>query len=154
MVSPPIPGPSPALSTTLREHGAGSKAKTAIIGIGSPFDDDMAGWDAVDVLADEAWVKTRLQAGTLVLQKLDRPGMCLLEHLHGYEHVILIDAVVSPRHSPGMILKLAPEELAQLEAPLSSHGFGVAEALAMAETLGVLPKRLEIWGVVVAEPEL
>lgn len=125
-------------------------AKTAIIGIGSPFEDDIAGWSAVDVLAEESWVKTRLEAGTLVLHKLDRPGMELLEYMCGHEHVILIDGVVSVKHSPGMILKLKPEELEQMQAPVSSHGIGVAEALAMGKVLGTLPPRLEVWGVVIA----
>lgn len=126
--------------------------KMAIIGIGSPFGVDRAGWDVVDGLADEPWVKTRLQAGTLDLLTLDRPGMGLLEHLRGYGRVILVDAVIAPQHAPGTILTLQREALALLETPASTHGFGVAEALAMGETLGVLPETLEIWGVVVAEP--
>ena len=124
--------------------------RMAIIGIGSPFGSDRAGWDVVDGLADEAWVKARLQAGTLDLLTLDRPGMGLLEHLRGYKQVILVDAVIAPQHAPGTILTLQHEALAMLETPASTHGFGVAEALAMAETLGVLPEKLEIWGVVVA----
>lgn len=126
--------------------------KTTIIGIGSPFGDDQAGWLALDALGEEAWVKVRLATGKLTLQKLDRPGLCLLEYLRGYDYVILIDAVISPKHSPGIILKLKPDELARLEALTSSHGFGVAEALAMGAALGALPKRLEVWGVVVAQP--
>ncbi|MDQ5766941.1 hypothetical protein [Thiothrix subterranea] len=42
--------------------------------------------------------------------------------------------------------------MARLEFPTSTHGFGVAEALAMGAVLGTLPKRLEVWGVVVAQP--
>ncbi|WML92067.1 hydrogenase maturation protease [Thiothrix lacustris] len=124
---------------------------TAIIGIGSPFGEDQAGWDAVDALAGEAWVQARLAAGTLVLEKLDRPGMALLDHLRGHAHVILIDAVLSAEHCPGTWLALPREELALLAFPASSHGIGVAEALAMGETLGMLPEKLEIWGIVVPE---
>ncbi len=123
--------------------------KTAIIGIGSPFGDDCVGWDTVDQLAEEEWVRTRREAGTLVIKKLDRPGMSLLEDMRGHDHVILVDAVVSNKHSPGMILKLQPEELVPLEVPFSSHGLGVAETLAMGKTLGILPRRLEIWGIVI-----
>ena len=124
---------------------------TAIIGIGSPFGEDQAGWDAVDALAQQAWVQAAIEHGTLVLHKLDRPGMGLLEHLQVYAHVILVDAVIAPHYAPGMIIPLQREELALWEAPASSHGFGVAEALAMGDALGMLPERLEIWGVVVAE---
>lgn len=127
------------------------KAKSAIIGIGSPFGEDQAAWHAVDTLAEEQWVQDKLQAGKLTLMKLDRPGMCLLDYLRGFDHVILVDAVISPKHSPGMILTLKREDLTNLETPASSHSFGVAEALAMGETLGILPTRLEIWGVVIAE---
>jgi hydrogenase maturation protease len=124
---------------------------TAIIGIGSPFGEDQAGWDAVDALAEEAWVQARLAAGTLVLEKLDRPGMTLLDHLRGHAHVILIDAVLSAEHRPGTWLALQREELALLASPASSHGIGVAEALAMGEALGLLPETLEIRGVVVTD---
>ncbi|SEA20972.1 hydrogenase maturation protease [Thiothrix caldifontis] len=123
--------------------------KTAIIGIGSPFGDDQAGWLALDALQQETWVKAQEAAGILTLQKLDRPGMSLLEHWHGYDHVMLIDAVISTQHAPGMLFKLQPEELALLEFPTSSHGFGIAEVLALGETLGLLPKQLDIWGVAV-----
>lgn len=133
-------------------RGNKQRAKTAIIGIGSPFGEDIAGWEAVDMLAEADWVQEKLQAGHMTLLKLDRPGMCLLDYLRGYDHVILIDAIISRKHSPGMILKLKREELAALETPSSTHSFGVAEALAMGETLGELPERLEIWGVVIAEP--
>jgi hydrogenase maturation protease len=123
--------------------------KTAIIGIGSPFGDDQAGWLAIDNLQEEPWVKAQVAAGILTLQKRDRPGMSLLEHLHSYDHVILIDAVISARHAPGMLFKLQSEELVLLEFPTSSHGFGIAEVLALGETLGLLPKQLDIWGVAV-----
>jgi hydrogenase maturation protease len=123
---------------------------TAIIGIGSPFGGDQAGWDAVDALAEETWVQARLAAGTLVLEKLDRPGMALLEHLRGHTHVILIDAVLSAEHGSGTWLALQREELALLASPASSHGIGVAETLAMGEALGLLPEKLEVWGIAVA----
>ncbi|QQZ29536.1 hypothetical protein HMY34_12550 [Thiothrix subterranea] len=42
--------------------------------------------------------------------------------------------------------------MARLESPTSTHGFGVAEALAMGAALGALPKRLEVWSVVVVQP--
>ena len=96
-------------------------------------------------------MQARLAAGTLVLEKLDRPGMALLDHLRGHAHVILIDAVLSAEHCPGTWLALPREELALLAFPASSHGIGVAEALAMGETLGMLPEKLEIWGIVVPE---
>jgi hypothetical protein len=41
--------------------------------------------------------------------------------------------------------------LALLASPASSHGIGVAEALAMGEALGLLPETLEIRGVVVTD---
>ena len=124
--------------------------KTALIGIGSPFGDDLAGWEAVDRLAGQDWVKKKLQAGTMTLMKLDRPGLCLLDYMRAYDHVILVDAVIAPRHSPGMLLKLRRTELATLAHPGSAQCPGVADTLAMGDMLGMLPKRLEIWGVVVA----
>ena len=58
---PPIPEPTFAI--------------TLILGIGSPFGSDQAGWKAVDQLLLRPEVKMAVENGTWVVQKLDRPGI-------------------------------------------------------------------------------
>lgn len=122
--------------------------KTAIIGIGSPFGEDRAGWDAVDNFIKKDWSHQEQSPDVI---KLDRPGVSLLDAMQAYDHVILIDAIISEKHTPGTVLKLEPDELQTTQSLQSSHGFGVAEALALGESLGSLPKELEIRGVVVEQ---
>ena len=122
---------------------------TLILGIGSPFADDKAAWQAVDQLLFNPQVREAVAAKELVVHKLDRPGMALLEYFQGFEHVVIVDALRTEHYNIGAWIALAPEELALLAAPASTHGLGVAEALAMAEALNVLPQRLEVWGIVV-----
>ncbi len=113
-----------------------------IIGIGSPFGADRAGWLAVARLAARNdWPRP------VEWRTLDRPGTALLDHLSGADHVILIDALLDG--GAGTVRRLQPSELKRT-APLSSHGAGVAETLDLGRTLGLLPPRLDILGIPVA----
>ena len=111
-----------------------------IIGIGSPFGADRLGWQAIDLLAGASLPATELL-------KLDRPGSELIRYLAGVDEVVIIDAVQSGGCRPGTVLALARSDLACLPALNSSHGFGVAEALALAERLDALPARIRLLGI-------
>ncbi len=113
--------------------------RTAIVGVGSPFGDDRAGWLVIDALQARLDQRGQAPAG-LTLVALDRPGAALLEHLRGADRAVLIDAARGTE-APGTVVRLGA---AQLEAnpTLSSHGFGVAEALALGSALQALPPEL------------
>lgn len=121
------------------------QAKSAIFCIGSPFGADRIG----------RWIAARLAAGELVdtrcvhIEYLDRPGAGLLERLRPWSRVILIDALRGGGE-PGRVRLIEPQELDR-DAGLSSHGLGVAEALALGQALGELPERLYLLGIAVAE---
>lgn len=125
-----------------------------VLGVGSPWGDDRVGWELAE----------RVAAGCgkdVEVRVLDRPGLGLIEHLRGAESVLILDAVLAGEsHPAGSVVEV---ELCQL-APgalrsLSSHGFGVQEAIELAAKLGPLPARLGLIGVAVtaesvpAEPE-
>jgi hydrogenase maturation protease len=114
-----------------------------ILGVGSPFGADRLAWQAVDHLAG-------LGLTDCELTKLDRPGSQLLAYLQGVERVVIIDAV-RLSDNPGSVITIDLETLHQLEYLTSSHGFGVAEAIALAGQLGQLPSKFHILGIQTGE---
>ena len=110
-----------------------------IIGIGSPFGADRAGWRAIDLLSEAG-------LSDCELLKLDRPGSELLRYLEDAQDVVLIDAVLDGQ-KPGTAIRLQTDALSLAACRTSSHGFGVAEALQLAERLELLPSRLLLIGI-------
>lgn len=119
-----------------------------ILGIGSPSGDDQAGWLVVDALR----ARGVEAGGRVALAKLDRPGASLLARLEGADHVILVDALQSDG-TPGEIHRWIDVDWSLAGADLSSHGFGVLAALALAQALGSLPQRVEVVGIEIASAE-
>jgi hydrogenase maturation protease len=99
--------------------------------------------------------------GLHIAQRLSSEGVearqctdasALLPWLEAGRSVILVDGVVC-RQAPGTVLVLQPAELGQRATALSSHGLGVAEVLALAETLyGGAVQRVRIVGIVIEPP--
>ena len=110
-----------------------------IIGIGT----DTGGDDAAGLLAAR-----RLRE--LGIQALDYSGevLGLLDLWEGASSVILIDAMRSGRPA-GLIVTLDAQgaPLAGEEFPISTHGLGLFETLALAELLGRMPPRVVIYGI-------
>ena len=115
--------------------------RVRILGIGSPSGDDQAGWLTVDALL-------ALGVGAHAeLLKLDRPGAGLIALLENADHVVVVDAMLG---MPGAILRCDENDWAGYRQGLSSHGFGVQDALTLAQALGSLPLRLELYGIGIA----
>jgi hydrogenase maturation protease len=112
---------------------------TRILGVGSPFGADRLAWDAIDHLA-------LLGLDGCELVKLDRPGSKLLAYFGGVDNLILLDAVTLD-NDPGSVSLLNTGQLQRLASGTSSHGFGVAQAIDLAEQLNQLPDRLRIVGI-------
>lgn len=110
-----------------------------IIGLGT----DTGGDDAAGLL-----VARRLRE--LGVEALDYSGevLGLLELWEGATSVILIDAMRSGRPAGAITVleaRQAPPAAGQFQ--LSTHGLGLAEALALADQLGRLPARVVIYGI-------
>lgn len=111
-----------------------------ILCIGSPDESDNLGFLAANLLVG------RFDPERVDVLALDRPGPRLIEHLRGADTVLLVDAVVSGA-SPGTLHRLEGHALRGLVTHhTSSHGFGLAETLALAESLGELPSHLKFLG--------
>lgn len=113
-----------------------------VIGIGSPAGDDRVGWALIEQLQQRLPYQHRLR-----LLALDRPGAALLEPLRQAEETWLIDALLAA--PAGTILHPDRATLTQ-GLTASSHGFGLSDSLQLAETLGQLPERLELYAISIA----
>lgn len=121
-----------------------------IIGIGQTLRGD----DAAGVTVVETWAAQhteRLASSQVDAVQLPLPGLSLLDRISGYEYAILVDAVLGgPGVSPGSLLFLSPQDLSAFTRGAgSAHGWGVAESLKLAETLGRedMPKEIDILGI-------
>lgn len=116
---------------------------TLILGFGNPLQgDDGVGTCAVEMLNKHVLPpEVRVHdAGT--------PGFSLVSELEGWKRVILIDAVRMGR-SPGSWRRFEPGEVRLLAADgmVSLHQPGLANALALAQALDLLPEEIIFYGI-------
>lgn len=115
-------------------------SRVRILGIGSPSGDDQAGWLTVDAL-----LAGGVEPG-IELEKLDRPGASLIPLLENTAWVIVVDAMQGEGQA-GRIRRFDQTDWPGYRRGLSSHGFGVLDALLLAQELGGLPPRLDLYGI-------
>jgi hydrogenase maturation protease len=121
-----------------------ARLKVHVVGVGTPRGDDAAGLAVAEALARHA-----LPPGVSV-HLCERPVPDLLDALEGADAALLVDAARTGA-APGTLRRLGRAELARSASP-SSHGLGVAEALALAEALGRAPARVELLALEIADP--
>jgi hydrogenase maturation protease len=110
-----------------------------IIGCGNAERGD----DAAGLLAAR-----RLREMGIETREHDGEGLSLLEEWNGAARVILIDAVVTGAAAGTISMWDARAAPVRREAfPVSTHAFGVAEAVEMGRMLGRLPESLVIYGI-------
>jgi hydrogenase maturation protease len=107
-----------------------------LIGVGTRHGDDAAGLAVAEALAARA-----LPDGVAV-HVCERPLPDLLDALEGAEAAVIVDASRTGA-APGSLQRLTRGELARTGST-SSHGLGVAQALALAQALGRAPARVEL----------
>jgi len=114
-----------------------------VIGIGSPFGGDRAGWDVAEALGRQP------PPGVALRSILCRaPAAELAAQLRGVEQAVLIDAVRDGRE-PGTVSTLDAAALRRARR-LSGHGVGVAEVLDLLAALGESPPHSHLLSVSVA----
>jgi hydrogenase maturation protease len=112
-----------------------------IFGIGSPFGGDSIGLQAAQKLTG------CFPDYCVSVEGLDRPGIGLIRAMEGARVAILMDAVMTGA-PVGSLVRIERDRISRVMARhTSTHGFGIAEALLLAEKLNQLPERLVLIGV-------
>lgn len=119
--------------------------RVRVIGIGSPFGDDRIGWDAVEAMAADG-LFARFPAGAVEACCCDSTCGRLLALLSGIDAAILVDAMHSGA-VPGALRRLDASRLVAQRGRVSSHGFGLANTLALGRALDLLPATVIVYGI-------
>jgi hydrogenase maturation protease len=135
---------------------------TIVIGLGNPIlGDDGVGWKVAEEVEKQLVSPSpRLRhpspggrgaggEGELAVEFLSLGGISLMEHLIGYEHAILIDAVRSDQ-APGSIIVWNLSELPDYSAfhTTSAHDTSLQNALRLGRSMGAqLPEEVTIVGI-------
>jgi hydrogenase maturation protease len=110
-----------------------------VVGVGSGFGDDAIGLAVVD------WLATQPLPAGVELARCERPLPDLLDACEDAQGCVVVDALRSGDRA-GRVRRLDAGAIAT-HAAGSSHGFGVARALALAEALGRGPARVAWVGI-------
>lgn len=79
-------------------------------------------------------------------------GVALLDHITGFEDLVLVDAIQTGRSPPGFLHEFDGGGLKLLPA-VSPHFLGVGETLALGRKLGMeMPSRVKIFAIEVEDP--
>jgi len=118
-------------------------ATVHVIGVGSPAGDDWLGWELAEQLRASAALAAWGERVTVTLH--DRPGPALLQAWRESGLVVLLDIVRSGA-VPGTPHRLDASQLRAQPKMLSTHGFGLAEAVQLAAEQDALPDSLLFFG--------
>lgn len=119
--------------------------KTLVLGLGNPIlHDDGVGIHVVQEL------RQIVHDEQVTIDIAYTGGLNLLDHLRGYEKVILVDAVRDTTQKAGEVKRFLLSENAVVHSA-NPHDVSLAEALLLAEKLGEknLPSEIIIVGIVV-----
>jgi hydrogenase maturation protease len=119
--------------------------RISVIGIGSAFGDDRAGWRVAELLAGSSQSFVNPEGVTITACR--SPGSELPGLLMAADIAIVVDAVISGG-APGTVLRLSGRSLPSfVNAGLSSHGMRLQTLLELVKTLGNSPSDLIIYGI-------
>jgi len=117
------------------------KMKTIILGLGNPILTD----DAVGIrIAQEL----KGEIPDLEVRGVSEAGIALLDHVAGYDKLIILDSIETGKGKPGELYKLELEDFKPAMDFSSSHSVDIATAFKVGEGLGYkMPKHVSIYAV-------
>lgn len=115
-----------------------------IIGIGSDYGDDRAGIDIAEVLSE--------RLPTCVTLSLRSP-LAMLDHLGNSKQLHIVDAC-SGAGPPGKITRYVWPIREGIETRFTgTHDFGLIATMQLAEEMGLLPPKVTIWSIEIANQD-
>lgn len=123
-----------------------------ILGVGSPFGADRLGWQAVAALERQSFA-AQFPHLAIRYEQSDRPGSRLLTLLGQADAAIIVDAMRAGLPA-GSVRRFSVDQLSAETGLMSTHGFGVADALALGRALGGLPGEIVVVGIEMGDGEL
>ncbi len=124
--------------------------RVRLIGVGSPHGDDRAGWSVAERLAELDPQKKEealpMGRGGVSIVSVATP-IDLLEYLDGVEQLQVCDAFVGDGPAGRLYRWLWPEAAIEQTRFVGSHDISLAAALQLAESLGLLPAQVVVWGI-------
>ena len=101
------------------------RAKTLVLGVGNPIlSDDGVGIHVARLLKEK-------NLPDVEIDELPASGLELLDMVHGYERVIIIDSIKTDDGRPGTLYELKEENFERTIHGSSPHGINIPTALAM-----------------------
>ena len=122
------------------------KKKIIVLGIGNDImGDDAAGLVAVRNLGT-------IFSNVVHVEETNGLGLHLLDILEGYDHALLLDAVMTGKYEPGTVVEFGINDFSP-EIPLSPHYAGLPEMSQIAAKLHIpFPKDIRILAVEIEDP--
>jgi hydrogenase maturation protease len=122
--------------------------RTLVVGLGNPILTD----DGVGVRVAEAVRRALPPDAAVDVREVSVGGLTLMEHMVGYQRVILIDALTGVTGPPGTVRRMTLEDLRAVSVTqhsASTHDTTLITALEMGQRMGLpLPNEVVIYGVV------
>jgi hydrogenase maturation protease len=96
-------------------------------------------------------IADQINDATVAVQEASVGGLELLNIITGFRKVILIDAVMTGRHTVGTLLKMKPDDFEGGSAT-ARHQIGLHEALMLGRKLNMdIPETITIYGIEVQD---
>lgn len=121
------------------------RKRLTIIGLGN----EMLADDGVGIRVIRE-LKKRSVTDDIAFEELSVGGLQLLDYLIGYEHCIIVDAVVTGAHPPGTIYRFeqAPRDKPIKVSLTSSHQIDLFQVVELAKLLKAdIPRTITVYGI-------
>ena len=118
--------------------------KTLVLGIGN----DILGDDGVGIhIAREA--ARRINAADVTVEETGAAGLSLLEHIRGYDRLIIADAILTENTEVGKIHRLTLKDLAKTNGSITPHDAALRTTLEIGNSLfpGEMPQDVIVFAV-------
>lgn len=120
---------------------------TLLLGLGNDILTD----DAIGLRVAETCRKINTLSEKVAIAASPEMGLSLLDHIIGFDNLVIVDAVETGKYPPGFVHELEGADLAAFPA-ISPHFLGVGEVLALGQKLGMhVPRRVKIFAVEVQD---